>query len=402
MPNFPDDIIYSFCQYLSLKDICNLHLSNKKFSKVRTYIEICVKYIPTSDKLDKLVDDINKLKNIFLKAKFEISVCSLNFFDTNELIALTKIIKENNSIQTLSISDNRVNLPGWTALIDALKANTTSLKNFTSKFTRIPTLAVIQIAEELKINNTLQKLDLSYNMIEQDGMLSLINALKVNTSLISLNLTGNQIFKEEICYAIGDKGAIALADALKVNTSLQTLEIYQNDIKDDGIIAIADALTENSTLHTLDISNSNISSTGFKHMINMLKINNTLINLDIGSNYTHNEQMGSIIAKVLEVNNSLTTLVLNDCGLEYCDIINILTALKGNTTLHTINLSNNIKVMNTDILKELLKELFKVTNTIKKLNLHADNYGTPLLEINKRHALQLELKEINPNIEINL
>ncbi len=47
-------------------------------------------------------------------------------------------------------------------------------------------------------------------------------ALKVNSSLQNLDLNRNQI---------GDAGAIVLGEALTVNTSLQILSLYDNQIE---------------------------------------------------------------------------------------------------------------------------------------------------------------------------
>src|SRR5436190_1581627 len=64
------------------------------------------------------------------------------------------------------------------------------------------------LADALKVNQTLTKLYLTYNLIGDAGAETLADALKVNRTLTVLYLGSNQI---------GGAGAETLADALKVN-----------------------------------------------------------------------------------------------------------------------------------------------------------------------------------------
>ena len=72
-------------------------------------------------------------------------------------------------------------------------------------------------------NNSITRLDLSYNNIGDEGARTLADTLLKNTSLTSLDLRYNKI---------GDIGAKAFADALLKNTSLTSLYLGgNNDIR---------------------------------------------------------------------------------------------------------------------------------------------------------------------------
>ena len=61
-------------------------------------------------------------------------------------------------------------------------------------------------------------MDLSYNVIGDDGAAALGESLKYNKSLTTLNSSNNEI---------GDDGAAALGECLKYNKSLTTLDLSQ-------------------------------------------------------------------------------------------------------------------------------------------------------------------------------
>ena len=73
------------------------------------------------------------------------------------------------------------------------------------------------IADALKVNHTLETLELSANNIGDDGAKMIADALKVNLSLKTLRLSRNRI---------GADGAKIIADALKVNQNLKTSILF--------------------------------------------------------------------------------------------------------------------------------------------------------------------------------
>ena len=103
------------------------------------------------------------------------------------------------------------------------------------------------IANALRVNSTLQTLDLFSNDIGADGTRAIAELLRVNTTLQSLDLGRN---------CMGDDEVRAIAEALRVNSKLQVLDLYGNNIGDDGALAIAEALRVNTTLQKLDLRNN--------------------------------------------------------------------------------------------------------------------------------------------------
>ncbi|KJE93980.1 small GTP-binding protein, variant 1 [Capsaspora owczarzaki ATCC 30864] len=105
------------------------------------------------------------------------------------------------------------------------------------------------VAEALKVNTALTKLDLHYHLIGDAEAQAISEALKVNTTLTQLDLSDNQIH---------DAGAQAIAEALKVNTTLTLLDLSHNPVGDAGALSISEALRQNKTLQILDLAYNQI------------------------------------------------------------------------------------------------------------------------------------------------
>jgi Leucine-rich repeat (LRR) protein len=107
--------------------------------------------------------------------------------------------------------------------------------------------------ESLKLNSSLQELDLACTNIGVAGATVIAESLKLNSSLQRLSIGKNEV---------GDAGAEAMAEALKVNSSLRRLILSQNKIGDTGASAVAESLKLNTCLHWLNLSYNQIGYAG--------------------------------------------------------------------------------------------------------------------------------------------
>ena len=135
---------------------------------------------------------------------------------------------------------------------------------------------IAMIGEAIKVNKTLQKLDINHNSISDDGAVAFSDGLKYNISLQELNMSYNKITNE---------GAKMIGEAIKGNKTLQKLNISHNSISDDGAVAFSDGLKFNISLQELNMSGNKISNEGAKMIGEAIKVNTTLHTLDL---YQHN------------------------------------------------------------------------------------------------------------------
>ncbi|RUP48439.1 hypothetical protein BC936DRAFT_144557, partial [Jimgerdemannia flammicorona] len=118
------------------------------------------------------------------------------------------------------------------------------------------------LAKALKMNRSLQNLDLWKSDVGENGASALAEALKTNTSLKNLDIKEN---------GIGKDGASALAEVLKMNMSLQILDLGRNCIGDIGASALVESLKTNTSLQNLDLSLNNIGEKGARALAEALK-----------------------------------------------------------------------------------------------------------------------------------
>jgi Ran GTPase-activating protein (RanGAP) involved in mRNA processing and transport len=98
------------------------------------------------------------------------------------------------------------------------------------------------LADALKANTSLTKIDIAANRIGNEGVSALADALKLNTSVTNINLGWNEIGKE---------GALALVDGLKVNTSVAHIDIRSNALGESNRASIKSLLARNNRLRRL-------------------------------------------------------------------------------------------------------------------------------------------------------
>ena len=162
------------------------------------------------------------------------------------------------------------------------------------------------IGDALMVNRYLQVLDLHGNPIST-GVVHIAESLKRNRSLLKINLSA--------C-GLTEKGAESLAISLKENNSLQTLILSWNNLSDSGASHIADGLRHNNCLKRLDISHGRgLRDCGTKSLASALKLNSSLEELDLSENHSVTGVGLMALGESLKRNKGLKTLGLS--GLYY-------------------------------------------------------------------------------------
>ena len=112
----------------------------------------------------------------------------------------------------------------------------------------------------IKINHTLQVLNISYNPIGDEGIAAIARTLD-NASISVLNVRGCNITVT---------GAKLLATALKINHTLKSLIVLYNDITVDGAIAILEAAVANGVCKNVIVDDKYKSNDKVKELMSIL------------------------------------------------------------------------------------------------------------------------------------
>ena len=145
-------------------------------------------------------------------------------------------------------------------------------------------------------------LDLSRNLITDEGLTMLSTSLKANQSLKYLNLKHNRIREE---------GLKTFAEYLTSNTTLLEVSLSENALSVQGIKHLSAFLPRNTTLKLLELVKCTLTDAGFSDFASALGKNNGIEILDISRNRDITDE-GSLLtlAKSLRKNQSLKTLTL--------------------------------------------------------------------------------------------
>lgn len=137
------------------------------------------------------------------------------------MIPLARSLAINTTIKELDLSDNdNVTATGWNAFL-AIFENPTS--------------------------SALEKLDLSFNSINDDAVYNLTSSLAGNSKLRELDISG--------AYNLTDAGCEYFSAVLQSpTTALERLQLRYNFMRGETMVSLADALANNSTLEELLVS----------------------------------------------------------------------------------------------------------------------------------------------------
>lgn len=359
--------IYYFLLYFNI-NIKNLIENNKKLTNLQViqknidveFSKYIIKRINSGllKTLHISIDGLNNIRrdirfNIFEAIRYNKSIEHLFIcmsLSSHEVICLSEIINYGNIkylfLPNCNIGHNINILYGSfkKTMYSSLKDNNTLISlNLSNNFKDyICNNPICLIADYLKNNKSLKSLNISNNILKKDGCKSLAEALKINTTLNTLNLSfcdfGNgftyllDVFKyNNNLISLFLQSNITKENAseiIKNNKILKNLYLGFNDFYNDGAICIAKALLFNRTLKRLDLIDNKIQSDGVIELIknskylkylclSMNDINYTIIQeicpiihltnlreINLNNSYIDNIKV-YYLTKILELNNKI-------------------------------------------------------------------------------------------------
>jgi Ran GTPase-activating protein (RanGAP) involved in mRNA processing and transport len=264
--------------------------------------------------------DVLRNKNTNLK-HLDLSGCNLGDVGMDLLSSL----RSESFIKILDLSRNNITNRG-AYFIARIIENSLNLEKLVLRYNYISDAGVVDISNALLTNNRLETLYLGYNLFGYAGAKAVIYQLGYkNNSLVNLELSGN---------LLSNDGGELLGYELKGNTKLRSLMLDNTKIGNTGLIMLARVL-KYTKITTLELRNNHIGRRGIK-VLAMELPNTEVSHLDLGENYFGTE--GAIaLSKSLD---KITLLDLRRCAIKNEGMRAISEALI-NSRLVTLNVEYN-------------------------------------------------------------
>ena len=267
-----------------------------KFTESVSNLKLMVKY-KEKGKENEIVENI--LENLLKNEGSGLEVLNLAEFrlgTEKSIELLEKIIIKNKNLKNVEISHRPI-----------------FKENFNINLLNIKNLKILN-CQICNINHLpLDILNLSYNNISKDGLKKLAKLLSgEKCSLTKLNLSNN---------LIGDDGCIILSEGVSKNKSLISLNLSSNNILNKGVIELSKSLKSdigNKTIKKLNLSQNEIENTGLIEFCLNLKNEkkNRFIKIDFSNNNLSDRsiiEFGIFLKNHSTISNlSLTNKITNE------------------------------------------------------------------------------------------
>lgn len=214
---------------------------------------------------------------------------------------------------------------------------------------------VCAVAEVLQWNTTLRLLDLSRNVLGNDGAIALAKVLEVNSTLQKLVL--NDVI-------MGSRGASSIFDSVGRNSTLTSLDVSKSILDESCLRSLASAMSSNRSLAYLDISSTSVGA-GFDLLADSLKENKNLRWLALSHG-------GISVSTIVQRLRPLRSLLLHSCM--FCEdaLLSLCDAIASTTTLVRLSISHSYWA---DHLFDLLAKAIGTSKSLKSVSLDS-NFGT--------------------------
>ena len=372
-----------------------LSLTNYNLKNNLALVLYCIKeiYSLNSFEFSYNVLNSNSIKHLLIETKTNLRILNLshNNMDDNSGITLFNLLPEhcphivilnvsyNNfsvktfssksakqylsseslTIEKLNLSHNLIGSKGAIELFDALQ-NNKSIHVLNLSFNGIDTNVFNQSSVESFFSNNKALYSFYYegNYLPSFEVEMLIKCLVPNESINYLYLGNNQINDESLDY---------IGYLISHNANIHNLDLSYNHIGNKGIKTLCEKIAWRTRLIDLNLSNNNISNDSLKTIVNTLNSNQTIMSLNLSYNKFNTKQSGDLICELLSNNHQLKTLNLNSChlGLSCKKIFEI---LGQNERLGLLDLSGNDIGNNTNTF-ELFKECMSSNKMLRYLYL---------------------------------
>ena len=231
-------------------------------------------------------------------------------------------------IKKFSFFENNINseFDGWEAISDFFDTNF-SLRYIDLHGSNLYDYQLSQITMALTTKR-IRYLNLSENFLTIDGVEIIANYLKHNKTLQKLNLSRNAQcqFKAE--------GVKLITEALIPNPNIQLIDVSYMNLTGCGE-AIGNFLTNNKSIENISLRNVQLNVNDFKNIFIPLKTNKVLKEIDISMNDMGGDKSLQYIADAIKENKSLICMRMDQININNDNYPIIFDAIEKNKKINS-------------------------------------------------------------------
>ncbi|PIO24183.1 hypothetical protein AB205_0216880, partial [Aquarana catesbeiana] len=172
---------------------------------------------------------------------------SSNLLTDSSCSHLASVIRNNQTLRTLDLSDNNLEGPHFRDLMEAL--TTSRIEELQLRYNDLTDSSCPHLASGIRNNQTLRRLDLSENNLGGTYFSDLMEAL-TTSRIEELHLYKNHL---------SDSSCPHLASGIRTNQTLRTLDLSENNLKGLNFSDLKEALTT-SRIEKLQIEDNSLSA----------------------------------------------------------------------------------------------------------------------------------------------
>ncbi|WP_213156197.1 hypothetical protein [Neochlamydia sp. AcF65] len=330
------------------------------------------------------------LSNCKRLSKLALKAPNLRFLALKNNAALTSLQLEAPSLEELDL-EGCVNLP--THQVASLLETYPGLKSLAlphrdpsllMRYNLPPSSLAITLQVRALFENTLRTLQITQDLLSEEECKALKEGLRLNSSLQEVDLSG---------FPIAYPFAMALAQVIENNQRLNRLSFWGNEINYSAATPLAKALKDTSSITHLRLYDIPLDSQSIMAFAEGIRNNSSLAIIELSDNQI-NEEGASVFAKSLERNFSLTELNFSNNQLADRGAIAIAKSLKSKASITKLVLENNrIKDEGALALSKALKYNSSLVELILKVNLIGNKGATALINLveSNRSLTQLDI-----------
>ena len=261
---------------LSYNDNINIHLI-KNILNLKNISKIHLQRNNIND------NDIQRISSYIIEFKSHLKELHLqsNFIGINGSEFIAELIKDNNYLKILNITDNPLQSQGIINICDSITNNNNVISELLINSTKCNDYCIEKIIKMLKLNKKLKIFTAAENKFTNKGVDKILSTLRSNDTLLQISI-GNKYINSTAFENIGYY--------LSFNKSLNYLEIKSSKITDDIIKKLAKMLLINKTLSYINLIDNLLTREGMISLGQYLNKNQSINKIMVLLNVERSEE----------------------------------------------------------------------------------------------------------------